>query len=154
MEWSAGQFLGAYVLLAIKLDQYIIIIIYCLAYTNQSHIHNGDLNQVHCGFDNPPGPGEVCAVDLSNLGECAPNTGYGFERSAPCFYMKLNRVGFMAMFEILAIFIIYCLQIFNWVPEFYDDVDDLPENMPGDLKEYIKSLPVKEVGYLNLPKKK
>lgn len=28
------------------------------------------------------------------------------------------------------------------MPEFYDDVNDLPEDMPTDLSDHIKSLPV------------
>lgn len=32
-------------------------------------------------------------------------------------------------------------QIFNWVPEFYDDFLSLPDEMPADLKLYIKSQP-------------
>lgn len=29
------------------------------------------------------------------------------------------------------------LQIYGWVPEYYDDPENLPENMPQELKEYI-----------------
>lgn len=43
------------------------------------------------------------------------------------------------------------LQIYNWVPEYYDDADTLPEEMPTDLKEYIKQLPIASVCiYLNI----
>ena len=30
------------------------------------------------------------------------------------------------------------LQIFGWMPEFYNDTEKLPSNMPEDLKSYIK----------------
>lgn len=41
-----------------------------------------------------------------------------------------------------------CLQIYNWVPEFYDDINDLPEEMPKDLVEYIKSINETQVHFL------
>lgn len=38
----------------------------------------------------------------------------------------------------------------EWVPEYYEDVNDLPEDMPEDLKTYVKSIPAKEVGILTI----
>lgn len=35
-------------------------------------------------------------------------------------------------------------QIFNWQPDFYDDVNSLPGDMPEDLKEYIRQQPAAE----------
>jgi hypothetical protein len=45
-------------------------------------------------------------------------------------------------------------QIYDWVPEFYNDTNDLPEKMPRDLKDHIvqlkkiNSLAVSEVVFL------
>ena len=39
-------------------------------------------------------------------------------------------------------------QIFGWVPEYYDDINNLPGDMPADLVKYIKSLPEKQVSLL------
>lgn len=36
-------------------------------------------------------------------------------------------------------------QIYNWEPVYYDNVDELPEEMPDDLKEAIKLVPANEV---------
>jgi sodium/potassium-transporting ATPase subunit beta len=33
-------------------------------------------------------------------------------------------------------------QIYGWYPQFYDDVNDLPADMPTDLVDYIASLPI------------
>lgn len=38
-----------------------------------------------------------------------------------------------------------CLQIYNWVPDFYDDINDLPKDMPDDLVDYIKNVPKSNV---------
>ncbi|XP_062551182.1 sodium/potassium-transporting ATPase subunit beta-1-like [Armigeres subalbatus] len=81
-------------------------------------------NQVNCNFTSRPAPGKVCKVDLSQMGPCNLADGYGYNKSTPCIFVKMNR-------------------IYGWVPEYYD-VDKLPENMPADLVEHIKSLPEKE----------
>lgn len=36
---------------------------------------------------------------------------------------------------------LYSSQIYNWVPDTYDDLNNLPAEMPDDLKSHIKSLP-------------
>uniref|UniRef100_A0A1L8DEV7 Putative sodium/potassium-transporting atpase subunit beta-2 n=2 Tax=Nyssomyia neivai TaxID=330878 RepID=A0A1L8DEV7_9DIPT len=98
-------------------------------FTEQYHrkdlLPGGGKNQQVCDFDNPPQPGRVCAVDVAHWGECSRDFGYGFNKSQPCVFVKLNR-------------------IFNWLPEFYDNVNDLPEDMPDDLKEYIGQVNEKE----------
>ncbi|XP_055595814.1 sodium/potassium-transporting ATPase subunit beta-1-like [Uranotaenia lowii] len=91
-------------------------------YKNQSLLVTGGKNQVICDFNSPPSAGNVCAVDVSQMGPCTANHGYGFNKSAPCIFIKLNR-------------------IYNWLPEFYDDVEDLPDDMPQDLVQHINSLP-------------
>jgi len=85
----------------------------------------GAKNQVICDFNTPPPAGNVCAVDVSKLGPCTAEQGYSYNKSAPCIFIKLNR-------------------IYGWIPEYYDDTNDLPDNMPADLVDHIKSLPVSE----------
>ncbi|KAL0273905.1 UNVERIFIED_CONTAM: hypothetical protein PYX00_006472 [Menopon gallinae] len=82
-------------------------------------------NRVICDFDRPPAPGKVCDVSLSDFAPCTKENGYAYNQSAPCIFIKLNR-------------------IFNWVPEFYEQPEDLPEDMDEDLKQHIKERPVGE----------
>ncbi|XP_055712084.1 sodium/potassium-transporting ATPase subunit beta-2-like [Phlebotomus papatasi] len=90
-------------------------------YMNKTLLPGGGKNQEICDYDSPPKPGRVCAVDMSTFGECTSENGYGFNKSSPCIFVKLNR-------------------IFNWLPEYYDDVNDLPEDMPDDLKQHIANV--------------
>lgn len=90
-------------------------------YSNKS----GGSNEKICDFDTKLNRGDVCAVTLENFGPCNRNQSYGYDRSKPCFFLKLNK-------------------IMEWVPEYYEDVNDLPEDMPEDLKTYVKSIPAKE----------
>lgn len=91
-------------------------------YRDQTLLPGGGKNQVICDFNHSPGQGNVCAVDVSKLGPCNKEEGYSYNKSAPCIFIKLNR-------------------IYGWVPDVYDDINDLPEEMPTDLVDHIKSLP-------------
>lgn len=84
----------------------------------------GSNNQKNCDFENTPTPSQVCKLDLSKFGECKAENAYGYNNSAPCIFLKLNR-------------------IYGWEPEYYNDTENLPEDMPEDLKDHIKSLPIK-----------
>lgn len=94
-------------------------------YRDQSILPGGGKNQVICDFQHPAAAGNVCAFDVTKLGPCNAEEGYSYNKSAPCIFIKLNR-------------------IYGWVPEFYDDITDLPEDMPTDLSDHIKSLPVED----------
>lgn len=94
-------------------------------YRDQTLLPGGGKNQVICDFQKPPTADNVCAFDVSKLGPCSAEEGYSYNKSAPCIFIKLNR-------------------IYGWEPQFYDDVTDLPENMPTDLSDHIKSLPVED----------
>lgn len=89
-------------------------------YVDNTLLPGGGKNQAIC--DNaPPKPGQVCAFDVTKLNECSAGQGYGYNRSAPCIFIKLNR-------------------IYGWMPEFYEDMEDLPTDMPEDLASHIRSL--------------
>lgn len=93
-------------------------------YITASQMSNTNHSQsVACSFDKGPKEGSHCSVDVDNFGPCTMKNGYGYNKSAPCIFLKLNK-------------------IFNWVPDYYDDINNLPEEMPTDLKLYIASLPV------------
>jgi sodium/potassium-transporting ATPase subunit beta len=85
----------------------------------------GGKNQQVCDFDQPPQEGKVCAVNVKSFHPCTMEMGYGFNRSSPCIFIKLNR-------------------IYGWMPEFYDR-NKLPEDMPNDLKTYIRNTDPKEM---------
>lgn len=80
------------------------------------------------------------------MGPCNAIDGYSYNKSMPCIFVKMNRVRSAEdqNFEIwnhnsTNLF----FQIYGWVPEYYE-INELPENMPADLKEHIISLPEKE----------
>lgn len=63
-----------------------------LEYINSSLLPNGGRNQQICNYNTPVKPGHVCAVEVNNWGPCSPSHQYGFNNSAPCIFIKLNRV--------------------------------------------------------------
>jgi len=82
----------------------------------------GSSNQKICDFDAFPGTTQACKLDMSQFDQCSSAHSYGYNNSSPCIFIKLNR-------------------IYGWVPEYYNDINDLPEEMPDDLKAYITELP-------------
>jgi sodium/potassium-transporting ATPase subunit beta len=63
----------------------------------------------------------VCKLDLKAFDKCGKSNSYGYNNSAPCIFLKLNR-------------------IFDWVPDCYNDPNDLPHDMPLSLKHHIGNL--------------
>ncbi|XP_076674412.1 sodium/potassium-transporting ATPase subunit beta-2-like [Andrena cerasifolii] len=90
-------------------------------YVNSSVLPNAGRNQQICNHNTPVKPGHVCAVEVNNWGPCSPYQQYGFNNSAPCVFLKLNR-------------------IYGWVPEYYNDTRNLPSDMPASLVQHIKSV--------------
>lgn len=68
------------------------IMLNSIEYINSSRLPNEGRNQQICNYTMPPKSGNVCAVDVNNWGPCSPNRQYGFNNSAPCVFIKLNRV--------------------------------------------------------------
>ena len=89
--------------------------------------HSGKL----CSFNQTHNANDVCNVDINQFGPCSPKNSYGYNNNRPCVFLKLNK-------------------IFNWVPEYYDDIKELPDNMPNELKEHIKSVQPFEVREENI----
>lgn len=87
----------------------------------QPYNQSSESNQKICNFNQIPDPNKVCVVDIHQFGPCSPANEYGYNKGRPCVFLKLNK-------------------IFDWSPEFFDQVDDLPENMPTDLVEHIKTV--------------
>lgn len=78
-----------------------------------------------CSYTQRPGRGEVCDFDVRLWDECSPDKYFNYHRNAPCIFLKLNR-------------------IYGWIPEFFNDPNNLPHNMPKDLQEHIASVKPEE----------
>ncbi|CRK86547.1 CLUMA_CG000063, isoform A [Clunio marinus] len=82
------------------------------------------LNRVSCDIVGPRPVVDICKVNLEKYGKCSydpstnKNPNFGFDEGKPCVFLKLNK-------------------IFNWIPEYYNNASDLPENMPPQLKKHI-----------------
>ncbi|XP_069691960.1 sodium/potassium-transporting ATPase subunit beta-2-like [Periplaneta americana] len=91
--------------------------------------NNSAENVVQCGYDKPPSAGQVCEVKMDEFGNCNKENDFGYPEGKPCVFLKFNKV-------------------VDWVPEFYNDSNNLPEDMPVDLKKHIQEMERKDV--LNL----
>lgn len=76
-----------------------------------------------CRYDNLPPSGKVCNVDVKSWKPCTRENYFNYHKSAPCIFLKLNK-------------------IYGWIPEYYNNSNDLPTGMPNDLKQYIRSINV------------
>ncbi|KAK7590239.1 hypothetical protein V9T40_001852 [Parthenolecanium corni] len=78
-------------------------------------------NIFNCYYNQLPNPGQVCFVDVKLLSPCTEENSYMYHRSSPCIILKLNK-------------------IYGWKPQFYTDPNDLPHDMPQQLKQHIRDL--------------
>lgn len=81
-------------------------------------LSTGSDQRITCDYGRPPPPGKVCDVDVKTWTPCTKANSYNYHKSAPCIFLKLNK-------------------IFGWLPEYYNDTENLPNNMPDDLKMHI-----------------
>lgn len=86
-----------------------------------SKIAKGNGQIKTCSHSDYPLPGEVCEVDVREWGDCNRDKFFNYHKNAPCIFLKLNR-------------------IYGWTPEYYDDPNDLPRDMPEKLKQHIRSI--------------
>lgn len=82
------------------------------AYHVAQKLPGGGKNQQVCDFDQPPQDGKVCEVNVKNFQPCTMEMGYGFNRSSPCIFIKLNKVCNCFTYSLLLIclFIIFICQ--------------------------------------------
>ncbi|KAI5744088.1 hypothetical protein M8J77_025514 [Diaphorina citri] len=72
-----------------------------------------------CDYGKRPAPGKVCSVDVNhNMGPCVADNSYGYPQSKPCVFIKLNK-------------------IYGWEPRYYENIGELPPEMPESLKKHI-----------------
>ncbi|KAF4527336.1 hypothetical protein B566_EDAN001113 [Ephemera danica] len=87
-------------------------------------------NEQTCDYNNPPSTGKVCKTGVKNWNTCNRANSYMHHGAIPCNFLKLSNV-------------------IGWIPEFYNNTNDLPSNMPSDLKKYINSESKRGTSYLN-----
>lgn len=90
-------------------------------YYTPGKIAKGNVPIKRCSYGEPPALGQVCDVNVRLWEECSPEQYFNFHRNSPCIFLKLNR-------------------IFGWVPQYYNDPNDLPDDMPKELKEHIRNI--------------
>jgi len=72
-----------------------------------------------CSENNLPGKNEVCIFQDRWLGEiCQKNEDWGYKLNRPCVLLKMNKM-------------------IGWTPKVYENLKELPANMPQDLKDHI-----------------
>ncbi|XP_044750913.1 sodium/potassium-transporting ATPase subunit beta-2-like [Coccinella septempunctata] len=79
----------------------------------------GGRNIYACSYDTLPPEGRFCDVDIRAWGPCIRENYFGYNRGSPCVFLKMNMMN-------------------GWVPEYYNDPNDLPEHMPEQLKNHIR----------------
>ncbi|XP_046402097.1 sodium/potassium-transporting ATPase subunit beta-2-like [Ischnura elegans] len=87
-------------------------------YKNPDHIPGRAENLVNCDYLNTPKGNEVCRIDVMNWTPCTHEDDYGYKNNTPCVFLSLEK-------------------LMGWQPEFYNDTNTLPAEMPEDLKTYI-----------------
>lgn len=74
-----------------------------------------------CDYDKPANDNQFCEFKIDVLGgQCTKERRFGYQEGKPCIIVKLNK-------------------IYDWFPEFYDNVDDLPELMPKTVRTIIEN---------------
>ncbi|XP_030241920.1 sodium/potassium-transporting ATPase subunit beta-2 isoform X1 [Drosophila navojoa] len=78
-------------------------------------------NIYNCDYNQPPPRGQVCDVDIKAWAPCTKENNYSYHKSSPCIFLKLNK-------------------IYDWRPDFYNNSQTLPADMPSSLKNHISEL--------------
>jgi sodium/potassium-transporting ATPase subunit beta len=78
-------------------------------------------NQISCNFETKKTDKQICVPDLHLWDSCNSLASYGYNESSPCFVLVLNRIT-------------------NWEPDYYEQIEELPTDMPDDLVKHIKGL--------------
>lgn len=96
-------------------------VFFSLEYYVPSKIAKGNGQIKTCSNSEYPKEGEVCEVDVRDWGDCNRDQFFNYHKNSPCIFLKLNR-------------------IYGWTPDYYDDPNDLPRDMPEWLKDHIRSI--------------
>ena len=69
------------------------VVFYCSVVYDKS-MSTGSEQRVTCDYGRPPPPGKVCDVDVKAWTPCTKANSYNYHKSAPCIFLKLNKVSF------------------------------------------------------------
>ncbi|XP_026327056.1 sodium/potassium-transporting ATPase subunit beta-2-like [Hyposmocoma kahamanoa] len=100
-------------------------------YKKKGQTAGAGANIYNCGFRNPPPPGKICDVDIRGWDPCIEENHFSFHLSSPCIFLKLNK-------------------IYGWRPEYYNETQSLPDDMPFDLQAHIKNITAYNRDYANM----
>lgn len=94
-----------------------------LEYYKPNKISKSGRQMKTCSYNDYPDArfNEVCEVDPRDWGECSKEQYFNYHKNSPCVFIKLNR-------------------IYGWIPNYYDNPNELPEDMPNELKKHIMSI--------------
>ncbi|KAA0193117.1 hypothetical protein HAZT_HAZT000941 [Hyalella azteca] len=85
-------------------------------------------NSVDCSDGKPAKEGKFCSFRTSLLGgTCNKANKWGYMSGSPCVLLKLNKM-------------------LGWKPDVYKSLEELPDDMPSDLKAYITGEKAKNGG--------
>lgn len=71
----------------------------CISIGRKAYIEKQQKNnQAACDFASPRQANRVCAVNVDNFGPCTSNEGFGYNKSSPCIFLKLNKVWIFTYF--------------------------------------------------------
>lgn len=76
-----------------------------------------NITRVDCK-NNTPKDKKPCEVKLNAFQPCTKEKKFGYEEGRPCIFLKLNK-------------------IFNWIPDYYNETNSFPSDMPGKLQTHI-----------------
>ena len=93
-------------------------------YKNKTFVDQADTHAVECGElgSKSPGTEGICRINQEELfgGPCTSDNNYGFKEGKPCILIKLNK-------------------IYQWEPEPYETIEDLPEDIPQTIKSAFEN---------------
>jgi len=90
----------------------------------------GQSDMVDCSEDSKADPlkNQVCKFDFQLLGDkCTKAEDWGYSRKSPCVILKMNKM-------------------IGWEPEVYKTLEELPDDMPADLKKHIEQATADNAG--------
>jgi len=94
-------------------------------YLNKSTVSK-KVKYVACDENTVLKENEVCDFNVGQFGAPCEKDNWGYKDGTPCVLLKLNKM-------------------INWVPDFYEKLDELPKEMPANLKNYITTESKKRV---------
>ncbi|XP_071520064.1 sodium/potassium-transporting ATPase subunit beta-like [Panulirus ornatus] len=91
-------------------------------FIEENKLENIPANVIDCDDDTFPSSDQVCRFSHLWLGDdCSEASGWGYRTGRPCIHLSVTKV-------------------LNWIPEVYQSLEELPEDMPQDMKDQIEQI--------------